>query len=144
MATLIVTDEIIIHAPLSKVWDVLIKSKYIREWDDLPDDFPEEVLDVGSEIIWDFPDGSFSKNTVVKAEEGKEMQIALYVSNWEVTPKLGEIIYSFEILMHGDGTRLRLRHGDFSLLSNGEDYQEASAKFSAIAKRKIKQLAENR
>lgn len=143
MATLIVTDEIIIHAPLSKVWDVLTKSKYIREWDDLPDNFPEETLRVGSKIVWNFPDGSFSTNTVVKAEEEKEMQIALYISNWEVTQKPGEIIYSYEILMHGDDTRLRLRHGDFSSLSNGGDYQKVSADFSAIAKKRIKQLAEN-
>lgn len=144
MTTLIATDEIIIHAPLSKVWDILTKTKYIREWDDLPHDFPEETLRVGSEITWHFPDGSFSKNTVVKSEHEKVLQIALYVSNWEVKPKPGEIIYSYELLMHGDGTRLRLRHGDFSSLTNGKDYQKVSAEFSAIAKRKIKQLAENR
>ncbi|WP_373894903.1 SRPBCC family protein [Virgibacillus natechei] len=144
MATLITTDEIIIHASLSKVWDILTQSKYVREWDDLPDDFPEKVLGVGSEIIWGFSDGSFSKNTVVKSEHEKALQIALYVSNWEVKPKPGEIIYSYELLMHGDGTRLRLRHGDFSSLSNGENYQKVSAEFSAIAKKKIKHLAENR
>ncbi|MBY7142115.1 SRPBCC domain-containing protein [Virgibacillus sp. NKC19-3] len=142
MATLIVTDEIIIHAPLSRVWEVLTLSKYVRKWDDLPVDFQEEALCMGSEMMWFFPDGGYAKNTVIKVKHQKEMQIALYVSNWNVNPNPGEIMYSYEILTHGNGTRLRLRHGDFSLLTNGKDFQKASAEFSHVAKRKIKQLAE--
>ncbi|GAB3046815.1 SRPBCC family protein [Virgibacillus ainsalahensis] len=142
MSTLIVTDEIIIHAPPSKVWDILAKPEYIRKWDDLPENFPEETVEVGTEMKWNLPSGGFWKHTVIKAEKNKELQLDLCMSNWRAVPKAGEIKYAYQLLIHGDGTRLRMRHGDFALLHNGKDYYEASAEFAAVAKQKIKQLSE--
>ncbi|WP_100012380.1 SRPBCC family protein [Lentibacillus sediminis] len=141
MSTLIVTDEIIIHAPPARVWTVLAKPAFIREWDDLPADFPEDMMNVGREVVWRFPDGRVTRNTVIKAEAQKELQLSLYVSDWKGLPT-EEVIYGYEILMHEDNSRLRMRHGDFAYVPDGEKYYAASAEFADVAKQRIKRLAE--
>lgn len=41
---LIVRDEILIEANSQKVWEVLTKPKYIAEWDELPENYPDEDM----------------------------------------------------------------------------------------------------
>ncbi|MFC3041724.1 hypothetical protein ACFOGI_15885 [Virgibacillus xinjiangensis] len=77
MSTLIVTDEIIIHAPLSKVWKVLTYPIYIRRWDDFPDTCREHPLKAGQVYFWELPRGGYSSHTVVKLERERRMHISL-------------------------------------------------------------------
>ncbi|MFC2947453.1 SRPBCC family protein [Virgibacillus sediminis] len=142
MSTLIVTDEIIIHTTPSKVWEVLVQPRHIKSWDGLPDHYPDQPLKAGNELVWALPNGRYSKSTVVRAEKEKRLQLSLYVSDWEVDPAPEDILFSYELLIHEKNTRLRLRHGDFSILPNGQSYFEASTEFASVSKHRIKRLAE--
>ncbi|WP_100012374.1 SRPBCC domain-containing protein [Lentibacillus sediminis] len=140
--SLIVRDEIFIQSRPDHVWRVLVKPEYVNQWDELPEDYPEEDMTVGSEVAWDLPNGEVSKTTVTKADEGRELQISLYVSTWDVTPAPEDIAYTYKLQQEEAGTRLTIEIGDFSILPDGEKYYEASVEFAAEAKEKIKRLAE--
>ena len=142
MSALIVKDEILIHASAAKVWDVLVSPNYVRQWDELPEDFPEEKMSVGSEVVWDLPNGGITKTTVIEAERERKLMISLYVSNWKMNPNPEDIAYTYELMEQDNGVKLSINIGDFSLLQNGGDYYEASIEFAREAKQKMKQLAE--
>lgn len=139
---LIVKDEILIEASPDYVWEVLTKPKYVAEWDELPDNYPSENMKLGSKVVWDHPKGGQTITTIIKAEEKKELIIALYSSSWEVKPNLGDVVYHYLLEDLGKRTLLKLEIGDFSLLKNGQDYYDASVEFAANAKNVIKELAE--
>lgn len=84
---LTVRDEILIEADPSKVWEVLIKPKYVAIWDALPENYPTEDMSKGSKVVWENPNGGETVTTIIKAEPTKELVIALYLSNWELKPK---------------------------------------------------------
>ncbi len=139
---LIVTDEILIEATPAKVWEILTKPEYVAQWDELPEDYPSEVMTEGSQVIWELPDGGKSITTIIKAEEGKELVISLFVSKWEVQPNEGDVAYRYQLEERGNHTLLKFEIGDFSLLSNGQMYYDASVEFASSSKEAIKQLAE--
>ena len=86
---LIVRDEILIEANSQKVWEVLTKPKYVAEWDELPENYPNEDMTEGSKVIWELPNGGQSITKIIRAVVQKELKIALHVSNWEVKPNEG-------------------------------------------------------
>lgn len=65
---LIVTEEITINADPEKVWNVLTLPKYVAQWDELPEDYPQERMTAGSRVVWDLPNGEQSITTIMKAE----------------------------------------------------------------------------
>ncbi|WP_428909572.1 SRPBCC family protein [Niallia sp. Krafla_26] len=140
---LIVKDEVRINAASSKVWEVLVNPKYVAQWDELPENYPSENMGKGSKVVWDLPNGGQSITTIIKAEEMKELQIALYVSNWEVKPNEGDVAYRYQLEDLNGSTLLKMEIGDFSLLKNGQNYYDASVEFASEAKNVIKELAEN-
>lgn len=140
--TLIVKDKIEIQASPEKVWDVLIKPKYVSQWDELPEDYPQEDMTLGSEVIWELPNGGKSITKIIKAVENEELVIALNVTNWTVKPQVGEVAYHYKIINNGNHSVLEIEIGDFSLLENGQMYYDASVEFASMSKEKIKELAE--
>ncbi|WP_010651929.1 SRPBCC family protein [Oceanobacillus massiliensis] len=142
MRSLIVNDEIVINASASKVWEVLVNPIYVKRWDELPEDYPEEIMGVGSEVIWDLPDGGITKTEVIEAESEKRLVISLSVSGWDVHLKPEDIAYTYTIEEQDEGVKLSFSIGDFSVLPNGRDYYDSSVEFANTAKLKIKQLAE--
>jgi uncharacterized protein YndB with AHSA1/START domain len=137
---LVVRSEIVIEAPLSKVWEVLIAPKYIRQWDDLPSDFEDYYLEYGRTIEW----SGTSRLTVTICEPNEVLKISLYVSKWEQPPAAYDIAYTYRLVNDGTDTVLSVEIGDFSALPDGEDYYNASVEFAATAMEKIKNLSENR
>jgi uncharacterized protein YndB with AHSA1/START domain len=137
---LVVRSEIVIEAPLSKVWEVLIAPKYIRQWDDLPSDFEDYYLEFGRTIEWT----GTSRLTVTICEPNEVLKMALYVSKWEQPPAAYDIAYTYRLVNDGTDTVLSVEIGDFSVLPDGEDYYNASVEFAATAMEKIKNLSENR
>jgi uncharacterized protein YndB with AHSA1/START domain len=137
---LVVRSEIVIEAPLSKVWEVLIAPKYIRQWDDLPSDFEDYYLEYGRTIEW----SGTSKLTVTICEPNEVLKMSLYVSKWEQPPAAYDIAYTYRLVNDGTDTVLSVEIGDFSALPDGEDYYNASVEFAATAMEKIKNLSENR
>jgi uncharacterized protein YndB with AHSA1/START domain len=144
MAQLIVKDEILIDTSPAKVWEVLTKPKYVSQWDELPENYPEEDMTEGSKVVWDLPNGGQSITTIIKADERKELKIALYGSNWVIKPPEGDVAYLFQLENRGSQTLLKIEIGDFSLLNDGQMYYDASVEFAEQAKKMIKNLAEKK
>lgn len=140
---LIVNDKIVINAGPERVWEVLIKPKYVAQWDELPDNYPSEDMKVGSEVVWELPNGGKTIMKVIKADKNKELIIALYSSNWEVKPIEGDVAYHYKLEDLNGSTYLKIEIGDFSLIKNGQNYYDASVEFAAESKEIIKQLAED-
>lgn len=141
--TLTVKDEIFIKAAPAKVWKVLVSPKYVAEWDELPENYPPEDMMLGSEVVWEHPNGEKTITTVIKAIEEKELIIALFSSNWEDPPEEGDVAYHYKIEKQEQGTLLKIEIGDFTLIKHGQDYYDASVDFASTSKEIIKQLAEN-
>ncbi len=139
---MIVTDEILIEATPSTVWEVLITPEYVAKWDALPEGYPSEKMTKGSKVVWENPNGGETVTTIIKAEEEKELKIALSLSKWEVQPQEGDVAYLYQLEdLHGC-TLLKIKIGDFSLIKDGQPYYDASVEFAAESKKVIKQLAE--
>jgi uncharacterized protein YndB with AHSA1/START domain len=137
---LVVKDKIEINAPASKVWEILIAPKYIRQWDDLPSEFGDYYLEPGRVISWT----GISRLTVTESEPNALLKLSLYVDKWELSPASYDIAYTYKLFDSGAGVTLELEIGDFSVLSDGEQYYESSKEFAATALEKIKNLSENR
>ncbi|MEH6942004.1 SRPBCC domain-containing protein [Bacillus sp. JJ722] len=140
---LIVKDEVLIEATPSSVWEVLIKPKYVAQWDELPENYPNEDMSKGSKVVWEHPNGEQTITTIINAEEMKELKIALYQSNWEVKPNEGDVAYLYQLEDRNGSTLLKIEIGDFSLIKNGQMYYDASVDFASKSKQVIKELAEN-
>jgi uncharacterized protein YndB with AHSA1/START domain len=143
MGKLIVKDEILIHASAKSVWQVLVDPTYVAVWDELPEDYPNEPMGKGSEVIWDLPNGEQSITRLTKVLPEKELMIDLINTIWPTQPKEGEVGYHYTLTEEDEKTLLTIKIGDFSLIQNGQDYYDASIEFAEESKRIIKKLAED-
>ncbi|MCF0059989.1 SRPBCC domain-containing protein [Dyadobacter chenwenxiniae] len=137
---LTVKDQIQIEAPLSKVWEVLVAPKYIRQWDDLPSGFDDYYLEPGRVIEWT----GITRLTVTESEPNELLKLSLYVDKWELPPAACDIAYTYRLSDAGEGVLLEIEIGDFGVLEDGQTYYNSSLEFAQTALEKIKNLAENR
>ncbi|MCE7072138.1 SRPBCC domain-containing protein [Dyadobacter sp. CY327] len=137
---LTVQDQISIEAPLSKVWEILIAPKYVRQWDELPSDFGDYYLELGRVIDW----SGRSRLTVTAHEPNALLKLSLYVEKWEQSPAAYDIAYTYRLSENENGVLLQVEIGDFAVLADGQSYYDASVEFAKTALEKIKNLAENR
>lgn len=135
---LLVENEILIHAPASKVWGVLVEPRYMKQWDDLPEGYGEDKLALGNVIEWE----GYSILTVTRLEPDQQLQLSLYVPKWELPPESYSIAYTYTLTPQGVNTLLSVTIGDFAQLADGEPYYDASVEFAAVSLPKIKELAE--
>lgn len=140
---LIVQKEMQISASPETVWEILILPKYVAQWDELPEDYPQDPMTTGSKVIWELPNGEQSITTVIKADLEKELVIDLHGTGWKNKPQPGEIAYRFYLEENQHGTNLSIDIGDFSLLDQGKQFYEASLDFAEEAAKTIKTLAES-
>lgn len=140
---LVVKDEILIEAVPEKVWEVIVNPKYVAQWDELPEDYPDEKMGIGSKVVWEHPKGGETVTKIIKADEGKELVIALNSTNWDVKIDEGDIAYTYRLEDQDGKTLLKIEIGDFALLPNGQDYYDGSVQFAAESKKVIKVLAES-
>lgn len=140
MKELIVKNEIAIDASAAKVWEVLIAPKFIRQWDALPQDFPDYYLETGREIEW----SGNSKITVAAMVPHEYLKLSLYVNKWELGPSSYDINYTYKLSGQDNQTLLNIEIGDFGQLDNGQEYYEAALEFAEKALSKIQSLSENR
>ncbi|MEX0662961.1 MAG: hypothetical protein WEA58_02085 [Balneolaceae bacterium] len=136
---MIVRDQIEIKASKEKVWRVLTETKFYKQWDDLPEDFSEDRLKLGSVIDW----GEYSKITVRTFKPTEHLDMKLYLPKVDLSENDYDVSYSFSLTSKNDHTILSIEIGDFSPLPNANDYYEASVEFAETAKQKIKELSEN-
>lgn len=135
---LIATDQIEIEAPLEKVWQVLTHTKYIKQWDDLPEGFDEASLKKGSIIEWE----GYSKMTVVEYDPKRCLKLSLYLPKVKLKPADYDVSYTYKLSTEDDLTILDIEIGDFSPLPEAQVYYETSVEFAETAAEKIKELAE--
>ena len=140
MEELIAKNQIIIDAPIAKVWEVLIAPKFIRQWDSLPQDFPDYYLETGMEIDW----SGNSKITVAEMLPHEYLKLSLYVYKWGLGPSSYDIAYRYRLFARNTSILLSIEIGDFGQLPDGAEYYSASVEFADKALNKIKLLAENR
>ena len=139
---LTVRDEILINASPSRVWEILVLPKYVAQWDELPENYPPQEMQQGSNVIWELPNGEQSVTTIIKADKPQELIISLNVTTWENTLNEGDVAYRYQLIEQEDGTLLTIEIGDFSLLRDGQMYYDASIEFAEKSKSIIKELAE--
>lgn len=132
---LLVEKQIQIPAPISHVWQILITPTSIRQWDDLPEGFGEELPTLGRIIAWE----GHAILTVTAFESEKLLRMALYAASWTQPPSAYDIGYTFTLAAQDGGTRLTITVGDFAPLANGQEYYAASVEFASDAGEKIKQ-----
>ena len=137
--SLIVKNKIRIDAPPSKVWEVLTKPEYIRQWDDLPEDFGDYEISPTTIIEWP----GHAKMTVLVFELNEHLRYSLEVPGW-TQEHVNNIGYSFSISIDDNGyTWLGIEVGDFAILEEkGKEFYDSSVTFGQTASQKIKELAE--
>ncbi|MDV6169947.1 hypothetical protein R1T16_16030 [Flavobacterium sp. DG1-102-2] len=140
MKSLIVKNNIRIDAPVTRVWEVLIRPEYIRKWDDLPEDFGDYEIHPATIIQW--PDAS--KLSVIEIELNHKLRYSLYVPAWDDL-NITNIGYTYTLNVDDEGhTWLGIEIGDFAILADGAKYYDASINFGQTASQKIKELAEKK
>jgi uncharacterized protein YndB with AHSA1/START domain len=142
---LVVRHNVVIQAPVAKVWQMLVVPRYIKQWDELPEDFNyEEPLRLGREIVWTHPDGKQTWLTVIELQPHKKLQLSLYNSDWTMKPRPEEVGYTYTLSEQEGSTGLSISIGDFAKIDHGTRYYEASLEFAEDAGKKIKKLAEEK
>lgn len=135
---LIIKNYIQIDATPEKVWDVLTDPKYIRQWDELPEDFGDDAINASSEI--DFP--GFSRMKVSTFEPGKVIRYAMHISDFTLQA-IPDAVYSYEVSVDENGkTWLKIEISNFSVLFEDGKLYDESVIFGKTASEKIKELAE--
>lgn len=136
--SLIVNNNIRIDAPVARVWEVLTKPEYIRQWDSLPEDFGDYEIHPATVIEWP----GYSKMQVVEFELNKTLKYSLFVPAWK-DEKITNVGYTYNLSVDENGyTWLGIEIGDFAILTEGDKYYEESITFGETASQKIKQLSE--
>jgi uncharacterized protein YndB with AHSA1/START domain len=140
MKKLIVNKNIDIHAPASKVWEVLVAPKFIRQWDALPEGFPDYYLEVGREVEWS---GS-SRLIVTEISANELLKQSLFLSKWGVTPSEIDISISYKLIQMDNSTKLSMEIGDFAQLKEAQGMYDHYTEFAGKVLGKIKALSENK
>jgi uncharacterized protein YndB with AHSA1/START domain len=137
--SLIVKHSTRIDAPLNRVWEVLTKPQYIRQWDELPEDFGDYEISPATIIEWP----GYSKLSVVEFELNKKLRYSLYVPAWN-DESITNVGYTYTLSVDDNGyTWLTVEIGDFAILNEGDKYYDESFTFGQTASQKIKELAES-
>lgn len=138
--SLIVRNSIRIEAPPSRVWNVLTKPEYIREWDRLPEDFGD--YEVHPATVINYP--GYSELRVTAFERDKLIRYSMYVPAWK-NLKTDHVGYAYSISTDDNGyTWLGIEIGDFAIVTEGDRYYRESVAFGETASQKIKELAERK
>lgn len=135
---LVAEGRIHIGAPVSRVWEVLVRPEYIRQWDDVPEGFDGTSLAPGSVLEWP---GS-ARLTVTGFHPHSHLRLAYESPKWG--SKVDGIAYEYELQASSGGSLLIVRVGDWAKAPDGRaaDYHDASVEFVRSALAKIKELAE--
>ncbi|EOQ89611.1 hypothetical protein LEP1GSC202_1108 [Leptospira yanagawae serovar Saopaulo str. Sao Paulo = ATCC 700523] len=136
---LTVINQISINAPIQKVWDILTNPKFIKEWDDIPENYTGGLLTLNSVIEWE----GHAKMVVTEFEEMKILKLNLYLPKVNLVPSQYDVSYRYSLKSNGEIV-LDFEIGDFSPLPNSQDYYESSIEWLKMAKLKIKELAESK
>lgn len=136
--SLIVKDQIEINASKEKVWEVLINPNFIKQWDDIPENYTGGHLKLNSVIEWE----GYSKLTIVEFDSFNKLTMKMFLPKVNLDESEYDVSYKF-ILSGDSSTVLKFEIGDFSFLPNSQDYFESTKEWIITARKKIKELAES-
>jgi uncharacterized protein YndB with AHSA1/START domain len=149
MATLFVDKNIEINAPAAKVWDALTERSQTDHWagefsSGGPRFHIESDWQLGSPVLWKGEDGTLIvEGEVTAVEPNRLLRFTVFdvrtVERPPVTPDDG---ITYILTKNDGGTTLRVRQGDFSVMSEGEKYYQLSAQVWDRVLPKVKALAE--
>jgi hypothetical protein len=136
---LIVKDQIEINTSKEKVWEVLTNPEFIKQWDDIPENYAGGHLTIGSVIEWE----GHSKLTVTQLDKSNSLTLKMYLPKVNLAPTAYDVKYRYALAEVNRGIILSFEIGDFSQLPKSKDYYDATLEWVQTAKLKIKELAEN-
>jgi hypothetical protein len=137
---LIVENNLLINASVSKVWEVLIAPKFIRQWDAIPEDFNDYYLETGREIEW-----SGTSKLIVTNMIAQEILVqSLFLNKWDISPLECDISIIYRVEAIDGQTAISIEVGDFSQVKDGREYYDSYVEFAERVLVKIKAIAENR
>lgn len=140
-----VDRSIKIKAPVEKVWNVLTKPEFTKQW---TDEFGIEgsiISDwsLGSEVLWKKYDKVVVKGNVTALEPNKLLRYTVFditmEDPYDVSDEDG---ITFTLTHKNDNTQLYLLHGDFGKMNDGKKYYKLSSSIWDKVLPKIKRLAE--
>ncbi|WP_066072664.1 SRPBCC family protein [Neobacillus soli] len=149
MKKLFVDKTIEINAPASKVWEVLTISEYNCQWatefsSGGPQFHLESSWEMESPVLWKGQDGSvIVEGNVTALDRNKLLRFTVFdVRSPERPPLTDEDGITFELTEGNGKTNLHILQGDFSVMTDGEIYRDASAEIWDKVLPKVKELAE--
>lgn len=145
MQKLFIDKTIKINAPASKVWQVLTESLYTDQWVSgfSPGLKLESGWKLGDPVKWREPDGKVVvEGTVTKIEPEKFLRFTVIDVVAGIQPTTEEDGITFELTEKKGQTKLRLRHGDFAVMPEGQKYYEMTLEPWEKILPKVKELAE--
>lgn len=146
---LFVDKTIEINAAASQVWDVLTMSEYNRQWalefsSGGPQFHLESTWDLGSPVLWKGQDGEVVvEGKVTSVEQDKLLRFTVFdVRSLERPPVTEEDGITFKMSEDNGKTKLHVLQGDFSVMTDGQVYRDASAEIWDRVLPKVKAMAE--
>lgn len=136
--TMTVQHRILIDAPAQKVWQVLTRSEFIAQWDELPENFTADALQHGSILEWE----GYSRLTVTEFEPAKKLKMNLFLPKVLLNPAAYDLNYTYTLTESDGQTLLSIDIGDFSPIPDTQSYCDASIEFADAGGKKIKELSE--
>ena len=149
MTKLFVDKTIEINAPASNVWDVLTKSELNCQWavefsSGGPEFHLESTWELGSPVYWKGQDGTvIVEGDVTAVKQDKLLRFTVFDVRMEERPEVTEEDgITFHLAEVEGKTTLHILQGDFSAMTNGQFYRDASAEIWDKVLPKIKRIAE--
>ncbi|MFK9091018.1 SRPBCC domain-containing protein [Bacillus salipaludis] len=149
MSKLFVDKTIEINALASKVWDVLTISEYNRQWalefsSGGPQFHLESTWELGSPVLWKGQDGTvIVEGNVTAVEQNKLLRFTVFdVRSPERPPVTEEDGITFKMSEDNRKTTLHILQGDFSVMTDGKKYRDASAEIWDKVLPRVKEMAE--
>jgi uncharacterized protein YndB with AHSA1/START domain len=150
MEKLFVDKTIFINAPAAKVWDAITKREYTDQWalefsSGGPVFHIESTWELGSPVLWKGQDGTvIVEGNVTALEPNKLLRFTVFDVRSEERPQVTEEDgITFKLSEENGKTMLHILQGDFSAMTDGKIYRDASAEIWDKVLPKVKQLAEN-
>ena len=149
MTKLFVNKAIEINAPAAMVWDVLTLSEYNGQWavefsSGGPQFHLESTWELGSPVYWKGQDGTvIVEGNVTAVERNKLLRFTVFDVRMEERPAVtDEDGITFQLAEEEEKTTLHILQGDFSTMTDGAKYRDASAEIWDKVLPKVKRMTE--
>lgn len=127
MKKLFVKKSIIINAPASRVWNVIVSAKTWDKWMLVPPEIKnKEPFGLGSKVFWKDGAGKvYLTGTVAIFEPNKRLAFDLEDVSWKRKAKPGEVTYTFALTDKNGATELAFSLGDLAIDPEAEKWFDA-------------------